>query len=59
MMAQMPDAVDPLWTVMREGGPHHSRGYLARYCERLEATGRGEHVAELRRRHPGEFGDRR
>ena len=56
MMAGMPDAVDPLWTVMREGGPHHSRGQLARYCERLEQTGRGEHIAELRRRHPGEFG---
>jgi arylsulfatase A-like enzyme len=54
MMREMPDAVDPLWTVMREGGPHHSRGYLGAYCQRLEATGRGEHVEELRRRHPGE-----
>ena len=42
------DSVDPLWTVMREGGPAHTlfpclgidslRGYL----ERLEATGRSE-----------------
>lgn len=53
MMMQMPDAIDPLWTVMREGGPLHSRGHLDAYCERLAATGRGQHVAELRRRHPG------
>ena len=55
MMAGMPDAVDPLWTVMREGGPQHSRGQLPRYCERLRETGRGEHVEALTRRHPGEF----
>ncbi|MBI5835036.1 MAG: sulfatase [Armatimonadetes bacterium] len=54
-MMAMPDAVDPLWTVMREGGPLHSRGLLPAYCQRLEATGRGQHVEELRRRHPGEF----
>ncbi len=55
MMRQMPDAIDPLWTVMREGGPQHSRGVMARYCDRLEATGRGQFVAELRERHPGEL----
>lgn len=55
MMSGNPDAVDPLWTVIREGGPCHSRGSLPRYCERLEATGRGEHVPELKRRHPGEL----
>ncbi|MDI9583544.1 MAG: sulfatase [Acidobacteriota bacterium] len=52
MMMQMPDAIDPLWTVMREGGPLHSRGHLDAYCERLAATERGQYVAELRRRHP-------
>ena len=53
MMRQLPDAVDPLWTVMREGGPLHSRGQLAEYCQRLEATGRGQYVEALRARHPG------
>lgn len=48
--------VDPLWTVIKEGGPYHARGYLKKYCERLEATDRGRHVAELKRRHPREFG---
>ncbi len=55
MLRQVPDGVDPLWTVMREGGPYHSRGYLPAYCERLLQTGRGEHVAPLKARHPREF----
>ncbi|OGV65153.1 MAG: sulfatase [Lentisphaerae bacterium RIFOXYB12_FULL_65_16] len=58
MMRQMPDAIDPMWQVMREGGPLHSRGALSKYCERLEASGRSQHVAELKRRHPYEFGAR-
>ena len=57
MMLSMCDTcdVDPLWTVLKEGGPHHARGQLKAYCERLEATGRGWAVPELKRRHPGEF----
>jgi arylsulfatase A-like enzyme len=55
MMLQMPDAVDPMWTVMREGGPYHCRGHLAKYLERLEQTGRGQHVEALKQRHPGEW----
>jgi choline-sulfatase len=54
-MEDMPDAIDPLWTVIRERGPHHARGVLAEYCERLENTERGWAVPELKRRHPGEF----
>jgi arylsulfatase A-like enzyme len=46
---------DPLWTVMKEGGGFHSRGYLKEYCNFLESTGRGNHIAELKRRHPDEF----
>lgn len=55
MMRRNSDAVDPLWTVMKEGGPFHARGYLKNYLERLKATGRGHLVDELVRRHPGEF----
>ncbi len=55
MMRSMPYAVDPLWTVMREGGPAHTRGMLPQYCERLKATGREYAVPELRRRHPQEL----
>jgi len=55
MMKTMPDAVDPLWTVIREGGPLHARGKLKSYCKRLEETGRSYGIEELKRRHPQEF----
>ena len=57
MMASMPAGrvVDPMRIVLQEGGPYHARGALATYCKRLEATGRGDAVAELKRRHPREF----
>jgi len=54
MMSTMPEGytADPLWTVMSEGGPEHTRGALPRYCAYLEATERGWAVPELQRRHP-------
>lgn len=55
MMFAMEKGDDPLWTVINEGGPFHAKGHLARYCERLEATGRGWAIAELKKRHPLEF----
>ncbi len=55
MMKTMDYDVDPLWTVIKEGGPHHARGHLAAYCEYLEETGRGYAIPELKRRHPREF----
>jgi len=55
MMRTVNDAADPLWTVIREGGPFHARGHLRAYCEWLKKTGRGWAVPELERRHPGEF----
>lgn len=57
MMQTMPRGydVDPLWTVMKEGGPFHARGHLKSYCEYLEKTGRGWAIPELKRRHPREF----
>ena len=46
---------DPMWTVIREGGPFHAKGNLPMYCRRLEATGRAEGAALLREKHPREF----
>jgi choline-sulfatase len=43
--------VDPMDTVLAEGGPFHVRGHLAGYLERLEATGRGQWVDTLVARH--------
>ena len=48
-MATSSSGVDPMWTVLREGGPFHTRGQRAKYCERLRATGRGEHAERLER----------
>lgn len=42
---------DPLWEVMKEGGPSHTRGFLPNYLKRLEATGRAEGARLLRQRH--------
>ena len=52
------DVLDPLWTVIREGGPFHAnlldgRGQppiLDDYIERLEQTGRGDGAQRLRER---------
>jgi len=42
---------DPLWEVMREGGPSHTRGFYQPYLKRLRETGRLEGAAELEKRH--------
>jgi len=55
MMMTMRDDIDPLWTVIREGGPYHARGHLKQYCEWLEKTDRADGAAELKRRHPNEL----
>jgi choline-sulfatase len=50
------DVADPLWTVMAEGGPMHAihekgRSPLPEYLKRLEATGRSEGAAALRKKY--------
>lgn len=47
--------VDPMMTVLHEGGPFYTRGYLARYMTRLNATGRTHHAERLARLHPDEL----
>ncbi len=47
--------VDPLWSVIGEGGPFHCRGYLENYCRRLEQTGRAELAKRLREKHSWEL----
>jgi choline-sulfatase len=47
-------AVDPMMTVLREGGSFHTRGELPAYLERLRATGRAHHAERLAARHPRE-----
>jgi len=42
---------DPMQTVLREGGPYHTRGRLESYCRRLRETGRARH-ADFLAAHP-------
>lgn len=46
MMATSKSTVDPIWTVIREGGPLHAKGFLDGYIERLKNTNRAD-KAEL------------
>ncbi len=46
-MSASATGVDPLWTVMREGGAFHARTELDAYCDRLRNTGRPEHARRL------------
>ncbi|MBI1374354.1 MAG: sulfatase-like hydrolase/transferase [Phycisphaera sp.] len=51
MMASATHDVDPLQTVMQEGGGLHARIDLPAYLERLKSTGRGDWVEPLAKKH--------
>ncbi len=55
MMMSSRYSVDPLWMVLKEGGPFHSRGRLKEYCKHLSETGRSWAIELLRKKHPEEF----
>lgn len=55
MLLRSAHDVDPMMTVLREGGPFHTRGELAAYAERLRATGRSAHADRLEALHPDEI----
>jgi arylsulfatase A-like enzyme len=55
MMQTSDSPIDPMQTVIHEGGPYHARGQLREYCKLLEETGRGWAIEELKKRHPSEF----
>jgi len=55
VLATSTTGVDPLETVLREGGPFHVRGQLRAYLARLRATGREACAARLERRHASEL----
>lgn len=50
-MLKGPQVIDPLWTVMNEGGPLHTRGELDGYLEHLKRTGREEGARLLAAKH--------
>jgi len=48
------NGIYPIWTVLREGGPWHTRGHLREYLERLRETGRTEWAERLSAAHRDE-----
>jgi arylsulfatase A-like enzyme len=58
MMRTATHPQDPMWTVIAEGGPLHTRGQLPAYLERLRATDRGRWADVLAAHHPKEAGPR-
>ncbi len=51
MMRTATHNVDPMWTVLNEGGPYHTRKHLKEYCERLRATERANWADHLMKCH--------
>ncbi len=51
MMLSSKTDVDPMMSVLRQGGALHTRGELPAYLERLRRTGRGHHAAYLAQKH--------
>ncbi len=48
LLLENPGITDPMWTVMREGGPFHTRTDLEAYIKRLESTNRCAGAQKLR-----------
>ncbi|MCL2096945.1 MAG: sulfatase [Oscillospiraceae bacterium] len=42
---------DPMWTVLQEGGPEHTKGALDGYIKRLRETGRSEGADRLEKKY--------
>jgi hypothetical protein len=53
-MLRSTHGVDPMMTVLREGGALHTRGQLPNYLKRLRDTGRAHHADRLAALHPNE-----
>ncbi|MGF1448836.1 MAG: sulfatase [Opitutales bacterium] len=53
-LATATNAIDPMQTVLAEGGAFHSRGALPNYLKRLRATGRDAWADWLEAKHPAE-----
>jgi arylsulfatase A-like enzyme len=55
MMNSSLDDTDPMWTVIREGGPFHTRGHLADYCQWLRESERAHHAEALAKEYAREL----
>jgi choline-sulfatase len=51
MMKTSSSDIDPMWTVVKEGGPEHTRRDLSSYLKRLKKTGREHLIKKILDRH--------
>jgi len=56
MMLSSDYDVDPMMTVLRQGGGHHTQGELPGYLQYLQETNRSHHAKTLAQKHPDELG---
>lgn len=56
-MFKMPDKVDPMWQIIKEGGPFHAKNKLKEYLPHVIKTGRKEYVDIYKEKYPSEFKD--
>ncbi|GAG64028.1 unnamed protein product, partial [marine sediment metagenome] len=47
MMQDKSTKIDPMETVLKEGGPFHTRGIIKYYLNRLKESGRGDMVKDI------------
>ena len=56
MMKKSHYSVDPMWTVVKEGGPFHAPiGALKKYIPRLEQTSRKDGAEKLKKKYKIQF----
>ena len=53
MLSTSATNIDPMWTVIREGGPYHCREIYHTYLAHLRATGRAHHAEFLEKNPTG------
>jgi hypothetical protein len=47
MMNKSDNRIDPMQTVLKEGGPYHTREDAEAYAKRLKETGREKHAEKI------------
>lgn len=55
MMEKKHDKIDPMWEIIRDGGPFHTKNKLINYCAYLEKTGREHYTKQYQEKYPNCF----
>ncbi len=55
MMSKKETKIDPMWEIIRDGGPFHAKNKLLRYCQYLLKTGRSHYIDQYQELYPEAF----